>query len=156
MATDFWGVVFPNYISAFGGLAGTVLAVVSLVLGLNNRRKTVQVKAEADTTRDVLADTIDAAAGAQEDYTKIARDWMRAMKGMEDPHEEQAMREFRVTSRRWSRDDRSEGLGVSTGPAVFAWAPERTQLLRIPHRAMAVRLLTIVSLRSPEWLGAAI
>ncbi len=94
MATDFWGVVFPNYISAFGGLAATALAVVSLVLGLTNRRKTAAVKAEADTTRNVLADTIDAAGATQADYNRIAREWMRSMKGREDPEAEQTMRDL--------------------------------------------------------------
>lgn len=93
MPIDFWGVVFPNYISAFGGLAATVLAIVSLVLGVANRRRTGQVMAEVDTTRDVLADTIEATADVQAEYNRMARDWIRSMKGVEDPDREAAMRD---------------------------------------------------------------
>lgn len=41
---DFWGVVVPNYIGAVGGLAATVLAIVSLVLANRARKADAQTR----------------------------------------------------------------------------------------------------------------
>jgi hypothetical protein len=69
---DFWGVVFPNYISAFGGLAATVLAIVSLVLAESARRRSrATARAEAET-REVVAQSLELqreAIGAEADLS---------------------------------------------------------------------------------------
>lgn len=79
--TDFWGIVFPNYLAAAGAVLGTVVAVLALIVSVRTRATTAEVKAEADNTRDVLADTIDAAASDQEFNDRI----MRAVARGEDP-----------------------------------------------------------------------
>ena len=55
MATDFWGVVVPNWIAASGGLLGTALAVVSLVVALRARGTADRAVASDAETREAVA-----------------------------------------------------------------------------------------------------
>lgn len=55
MATDFWGVVFPNYIAATGGLIGAGVAIVSLVIALRARGTAQQAVAADAETRAAVA-----------------------------------------------------------------------------------------------------
>lgn len=46
---SFWGQVVPNYIAAVGGLAATVLAVVSLVLANRARRSDARTRSALES-----------------------------------------------------------------------------------------------------------
>lgn len=55
MGTDFWGVVVPNWIAATGGLLGTALAVVSLVVALRARGAAETAVANDAETREAVS-----------------------------------------------------------------------------------------------------
>ncbi|WP_127482845.1 hypothetical protein [Microbacterium oxydans] len=55
MDTDFWGVVIPNWIAATGGLLGTLLAVVSLIVALRARGTADRAVANDAETREAVA-----------------------------------------------------------------------------------------------------
>lgn len=55
MDTDFWGVVVPNWIAASGGLIGTLLAVVSLLVALRARGTADRAVANDAETREAVA-----------------------------------------------------------------------------------------------------
>jgi len=55
MITDFWGVVVPNWIAATGGLLGSALAVVSLIVALRARGAAETAVANDAETREAVA-----------------------------------------------------------------------------------------------------
>lgn len=55
MITDFWGVAVPNWIAATGGLLGTALAVVSLIVAVRARGTAKDAVANDAETREAVA-----------------------------------------------------------------------------------------------------
>lgn len=66
MATDFWGVVFPNYIAATGGLIGAGVAIVSLIVALRARGTAAEAVAADAETREAVAIVAKPVAGTVE------------------------------------------------------------------------------------------
>ncbi len=63
---DFWGAVVPNYIAAAGGLAGTVLAILSLIYANGSKADASEALNSANSAREEASDTRAAAAAGLE------------------------------------------------------------------------------------------
>lgn len=63
---DIWGTVVPNYIAAAGGLAGTVLAILSLIYANGSKADASEALSSANSAREEASDTRAAAAAGLE------------------------------------------------------------------------------------------